>query len=317
VKIGEVFRPAQRDLWRETFMRTNLPRLSRRAFLHAPTALAVPGLVAATEIQPGKDLWAGLPGLGKIIDAHSHLYHHSRRDWAEADRKLIDAADKLGIDQLCCSILTPRRPATVEGFRECNQWVAEAVKRYPGRVLGYCYVNPGYQRQALEEVRRRIDEGFVGLKLYNEYRCTDPVVFPVIELAISLAVPVLHHAGHHHHFVREQPHISDGGHLAELARRYPEAKLICAHICGGGDWEWTIKALRQARTVSLDLSGSVTDDGVVEMAARVLGTERLLFACDMSMTASVGRLLAADLDPHAKAKILGANMVRLLQRTKS
>jgi uncharacterized protein len=266
--------------------------------------------------QPGKKLWADVPALGKVIDAHSHLYHHSRPDWAEADRKVIDAADKLGIDQLCCSILTPRRPATIEGFRECNRWVGEAIQRFPGRVLGYCYVNPGYQHEAIDEIRRRVDLGFIGIKLYNEYRCTDPVVFPVIELAISLGVPILHHAGHAHHFVPEQPHISDGGQLAELARRYPEAKLICAHICGGGDWEWTIKALRGARTVSLDLSGSVTDLGVVEMAARILGPERLLFACDMSMTASVGRLRAADIDSRDKAMILGANMIRLMQRTK-
>ena len=40
-----------------------------------------------------------------------------------------------------------------------------------------------------------------------------------------------------HYFLDDQPHISDGGHLAELARRYPEGKLICAHVCGGGDWE--------------------------------------------------------------------------------
>jgi len=29
---------------------------------------------------------------------------------------------------------------------------------------------PGYQREALEEIRRYVrDEGFVGVKLYNEY----------------------------------------------------------------------------------------------------------------------------------------------------
>jgi hypothetical protein len=111
-------------------MRTPLPPLSRRAFLQGPTALAVSRFRGATEIQPGKDLWADVPGLGKIIDAHSHLYHHGRPDWAEADRKVIDAADKLGIDQLCCSILTPRRPASAEGFRECNQWVGEAMNRF-------------------------------------------------------------------------------------------------------------------------------------------------------------------------------------------
>jgi predicted TIM-barrel fold metal-dependent hydrolase len=93
--------------------------------------------------------------------------------------------------------------------------------------------------------------------------------------------------------------------------------LICAHICGGGDWEWTIRALRHAPSVSLDLSGSVTDDGVVEMAARDLGADRLLFACDMSMTASVGRLRGADLTPAERRKILGENMERLLARRRT
>jgi predicted TIM-barrel fold metal-dependent hydrolase len=251
----------------------------------------------------------------RVIDCHAHMHHHSLPTWEADDRKLIEVADRLGIDQLCCSILTPRRPATAEGFRECNQWLTEAVKRFPGRVLAYSYVNPGHQREALEEVRRCVeDRGFIGIKLYNEHRCTDPIVFPIVELAIELRVPILHHAGHSHYFVPEQPHISDGGHLAELSHRYPEAMLICAHICGGGDWEWTIKALRHAPSVFLDLSGSVTDDGVVEMAARTLGVSRLLFGCDMSMTAGMGRIRAAELDAGDKARILGTNMQAILGR---
>jgi len=182
---------------------------------------------------------------GPVIDCHAHLTHHSSAAYQEKDRKLIEAADKLGIDRLCCSILTPRRPATAEGFRECNAWLAEAMKRFGDRVLGYCYVNPGYGRQAVEEVRRCVeDRGFIGVKLYNEHVCTDPVVFPVVELAIKLRVPILHHAGHAHYPLPGQPRISDGGHLAELARRYGEARLICAHVGGGGDWEWTVKAHR-------------------------------------------------------------------------
>ncbi len=254
----------------------------------------------------------------KVIDWHAHLMHHSRSTWEADDRSLIEAADQLGIDQLCCSTLTPRRPATAEGFRECNRWTLEGMDRFRGRVLGYCYVNPGFKKEALEEIKRCIeDRGIIGIKLYNEYTCTDPVVFPVVELAIELGVPILHHAGHLHYFLDAQPHVSDGGHLAELARRYPEAKLICAHICGGGDWEWTIKALRHAPNVSLDTSGSVTDEGVVEMAARVLGVDRLVFGCDMSLTASVGRLRAANLSAPDKEKILGANMAKLMKRGKS
>ena len=88
----------------------------------------------------------------------------------------------------------------------------------------------------------------------------------------------------------------------------------CAHICGGGDWEWTIKALRHAPSVYLDTSGSVPDEGVVEMAARVLGADRLLFGCDMSMTVSVGRIRDARLSAADKQKILGDNMEQILRK---
>jgi len=282
--------------------------MPRRTFLQTLGVVSSSGLARSPVAQP----W---PAGTKVTDCHAHLHHHSRPSWQEDDRKLIEAADLLGIDELCCSILTPRRPSTAEGFRECNQWVTEAMRRFPGRVLGYCYVNPGYGREALDEVRRCVEQrGFIGVKLYNEYRVTEPVVWPIIELTIELRVPILHHAGHAHYFLEDQPRISDGGHLAEVSRRYPEAMLICAHIGGGGDWEWTIKALRNAPTAYLDTSGSVVDNGIIEMAARVLGPDRLLFGCDNSMTAGVGKLRAADLSAEDKQKILGGNMQRILAK---
>jgi predicted TIM-barrel fold metal-dependent hydrolase len=114
--------------------------------------------------------------------------------------------------------------------------------------------------------------------------------------------------------MEEQPRISDGGHMAELARRYPEAMVICAHIGGGGDWEWTIKALRNAPSVHLDTSGSGIEEGMIEMAARILGPDRLLFGCDNQMTAGVGKVRAADLRAEVKEKIWGGNMQQILAR---
>ena len=299
------------------------PRISRRTVLKGSVALALgtagqsPAHSMAVE-KPEAGTSNSTLYKGKVIDCHAHLNHRSRATWEADDGKLIEAADKLGIDQLCCSTLTPHQPATADGFRECNQWTADGMRRFPGRVLGYCYVNPGYGREALDEIRRCIeDEEFIGIKLYNEYTCTEPVVFPVVELAIELGVPILQHALHSHYFVEEQPRMSDGGHLAALAGRYPEAMLICAHISGGGDWEWTIKALLHAPNVLLDTSGSVTDDGTVEMAASMVGADRVVFGCDSSMTAGVGKIRGANLSAQDKQKILGENMTKLLRRRKS
>jgi len=249
----------------------------------------------------------------KVIDAHSHLFHHGRPSWKEDERKLIDAADKLHIDQLCCSVLPPERPMTLEGCQESNRMAWEGAQRFPGRILPYCTTNPGYGRASLDEIRRCVeDRGFIGVKLYNDYRVTEPVYWPMVELAIELRIPLLQHAGHTTWLPSPQPRISDGGHIAELAARYPEAIIICAHIAGGGDWEWTAKALRNARSVYLDISGSNIDEGTVEMATRILGADRLLFACDMSMTASVGRIRGADISETDRIKILGTNMQRIL-----
>lgn len=286
------------------------PTASRREFLRRSGASTLALGLAASRSAAGE----GPPGRTRVIDCHAHLHHRSRPGWEADDLALIDAADRLGIDALCCSILTPRRPATADGFRECNGWVLDGMKRHPGRVLGYCYVNPGAGAEAVDEVARRVErDGFIGVKLYNEYRCTDPVVFPIVERAIELKVPILHHAGHLHYPLADQPLISDGGHLAELAGRYPEATLICAHICGGGDWEWTIKALRHARNVFLDTSGSVPDAGVIDLAAATLGVDRLLFGCDMSMSQSVARIRGSSLSEPDRQRVLGGNFERILR----
>jgi len=183
--------------------------LSRRTFLGAAAASA-----AALEVQG-----AASPDL-KVIDAHSHLHHHSIPGWSDNDRKLIDDADKLGIDQMWCSTLPPERPATPESFRQCNRWTAEAIRRFPGKIRGYCFVNPGYTREALEEIQRCVgDRDFVGVKLYNDYRADEPVLFPIVELTIRLRCPILQHGGHTSWLGSPQPRISDAGHIGMLARR--------------------------------------------------------------------------------------------------
>ncbi len=279
--------------------------IQRRTFLASAGASPLAGTAGAPLARFGV----------RVIDAHDHLTNHGASNWRERDRLIIEAADKLGIEQLCCSILPPERPTSLEGFRQCNQWLLEAMGRFPGRVLGYCFVNPGYTREAVDEIRRYVvDHGFMGVKLYNDYRITEPVLRPIIELSIELGVPILQHAGHTTWLADAQPRISDGGHLAEAGRRYPEAMLICAHIAGGGDWEWTAKALKNAPSVYLDTSGSVIDEGMIEFAARTLTAARLLFGCDLSFTASAGRIAGAELSETDRRKILGDNMRAILAR---
>ena len=221
--------------------------------------------------------------------------------------------ERLEIDQIWCSLPVTQGLPTPDEFRACNDRVDEAMRAYPDRICGFCYVNPGYRTQALEEIERCVSGlGMIGVKLYRQYKANDSVVFPVIEKAISLRVPVLWHAGNQTTLIRGQlsqtdKNTSHAGDIAELARRYPEATLIEGHIGGGGDWEWAIRQLRHVRNVYLDTSGSVIDSGMIEMAADVLGAERLLFGTDMTMEGGVGKILGAELTDEQRELILWKN----------
>jgi len=247
------------------------------------------------------------------IDAHAHIDPPGAPDPWAGDRLLIEAADALEIDYLCCSCLSNARPATPEAFSACNEHLRDAIAYFGDRILGYCYVNPGFQREAVQDIKRCIDDfGFIGVKLYNEYKVWDPAVRPVLETCLELDIPILHHAGHPWRPLPGQPFISDAADMGRVVQQYPELKLIYGHIWGGGDWEWTLRALRDAPGLHADTSGSVVDEGGIEKAVQMLGADRLLFACDMSMTAGVGKVLAADISDEDREAIFSGNMRRLL-----
>lgn len=254
-----------------------------------------------------------------VIDAHMHVRARSDGglDESYCDRT-IEAGDLFGIDVFCVSDLELNGPLRYEQFHRANERVREAMLRYPTRFRGYCFVNPA-DRKALDEVTQRVqDEGFAGIKLYNQYRIDDPIQEPIIERAIAWGIPVLMHAGHctDPESMTAQPWISDASHFAALARRYPDAILIEAHIGGGGDWEWALKHLREAPSVYLDTAGSVVDEWMIDRCVEELGVGRLLFATDMTIEGGIGKILDAGLDESQRAAILGGNFASILARRK-
>ena len=70
--------------------------------------------------------------------------------------------------------------------------------------------------------------------------------------------------------------MADAADFVRAAHLYPECMLIEAHIGGGGDWEWSIRQLRDAPSVYLDTSGSIIDERMIEMCVEELGAERAL-----------------------------------------
>ncbi len=247
------------------------------------------------------------------IDCHNHIFLAPR----VTPRAVIEAADRLHIERVAIS-----RPVgdTPDGFRESNDMILAAMREFPKRFLGQCFLNPAYPREAMEEMKRCMDLGMAGLgELYTQVKINDPLYYPFIEKCIELKAPILMHARADLGMLRPgyrneaPPATSRASDFAAAARRYPEAILIHAHIGGGGDWEYMCKTLRSAPTVYLDTSGSVTDTGMIDFAVRYLGVERLLFATDENFESGVGKILAARLTEQQRRMIFFDNYNRILR----
>jgi predicted TIM-barrel fold metal-dependent hydrolase len=101
--------------------------------------------------------------------------------------------------------------------------------------------------------------------------------------------------------------------LVALAKRHPEASIICGHT--GGNWELGIRTVRDQANVSVDLGGGDPTAGIVEMAVRELGASRVLYGSDVagrSISSQLGKVTSAQISAEEKQQILGVNLRRLM-----
>ena len=253
------------------------------------------------------------------IDAHEHV----TIDGSNIDAQ-IDFADRLGIEKLEISRPIPEvsgKVVTPEEFRKCNDAVLNAMKQYPDRYLGSCFVNPVYGKESLEEIKRCVDHGMIGLKVYNQVKINDPLFYPVIEKFIDLKMIILMHAhcgigvgGKRTKYGNIQPNASIPEDFVDAAKRYPEAMFQYAHTGGGGDWEYACKALKEYPNIYVDTSGSNNCGNMIDYALKYLGEERLFFGTDGSYYQGVGTILASNLNDAQKKKIFFENFNNILRK---
>lgn len=258
-----------------------------------------------------------------VVAWHEHITGDSFSDALEkldvaSVEKAIEVMDLYGIDTVMTSmpILDPHCPPEV--FSKANDRTYEAMKRHPGRICGQAFVNPGYIRETLKELERCADRGFSGIKLYHQYYMDNPAMFPMIEKCIELDLHILMHSAKGTDWETNfmQPRLSNGVHMANAARRYPEADFIMGHIGGGGDWKWSVKAIKDTPNVMADIGGSVHDRPLIEESVAELGADRLLFATDGPWSSGISKVLGADISEEDKKTILaGKKFARFAERT--
>jgi predicted TIM-barrel fold metal-dependent hydrolase len=186
--------------------------------------------------------------------------------------------------------------------------VHHLMERLPGHVVGFAYLNPAHAGAATDELRRCVEElGFRGIKLWVATFCDDPRVNPIVERAIEWDMPILVHC-----WVKitgNLPFESTPMHLGSLARRYPEARLLMAHL--GGDWEYGCKVTRDCPNIYVDTSGSIAEMGEIEKLVESVGVERVLFGTDNSdLSFCRGKILGANLTEAQREAIFWRNAER-------
>lgn len=132
-------------------------------------------------------------------------WHRSRPEIAEALADIgetrIKTMDDAGIDLAVLSLAAPGveqldGSAAVRGARDCNDALAAAVDRYPGRFAGFAALPISEPRAAADELQRTIDNGFVGAEINGHCRgvyLDDPHFEPILERAAALQAPIYLH----------------------------------------------------------------------------------------------------------------------------
>jgi hypothetical protein len=246
-----------------------------------------------------------------VIDFHVHITR--RLDDCEA---ILNSAWRCGIETICVSSLGDEgyiHDPSPEQFRSANDYVLESMTRFPGEVIGFCYLNPNYPEESLEEIDRCVLKGGMrGIKLWIACKASDPKLDWIVERAIELDLPILQHS--FDKATGNFPNESRPQDVAELAKKFPEAKIVMAHLHGNG--RRGIAEIAELENVSVDLCGSDPEAGLLEYAVGEIGADRLLFGSDApgrDFAVQMGKALGARITDDEKLKILSLNAARLLK----
>ena len=241
-----------------------------------------------------------------IVDAHVHMGKFQGLLNVEATADfIIEMSEQAGIDVVAVTHIT----ALFYDMYEGNRLLAEALRRYPGRMLGWATISSAnYGQGAIDEMRRCVEEdGMVGLKIYSSLASpiSEPAALRVFEAAAAMGLPILAH--------------SDPWACEAVCRELPEAKLIMAHmgntVSARGDWNRAIDAAVRHSNLILDISGSSHVAGFVEAAVEAVGPQRVMFGSDLPIfdqRVQMAKVTGATLSEEAKALILGGNAARIL-----
>jgi len=240
------------------------------------------------------------------IDAHNHLGGPDKGDGkSQSPDELLAVMDRAGIDRAVVFPFNEAEPGV--SFARCNDYIAVAADNHPGRIIGFCRLDPNAGAAAVAELERCVAQlGLRGVKLHpssQNFALDHPVLADILEAAQDLRVPVVFDTG---------KKMSPPAGVAALAARYPRLAVIMAHM---NLYDESIEAARSASNVFRGTTGYF-NIGRLGRAIRELGAPRFISGSDspyIKMESETGKFFKIEgLTDDERRLILGDNFIKAL-----
>jgi len=239
----------------------------------------------------------------QIVDAHCHIGYFG--GWANVGitaEALIELNKAFNVIQ---SVV----------FAQDNQLTRDAVNAHPKNFTGYVWLNPFDGEKAVNELRTAVKEwDCKGVKLhplFQAFIADDPIVYPIMDEARRLKLPVAIHSGH--------PPFSLPWSIGELAEVYPDVTIVMLHM-GHGHGLYIRAAINTAKRYSniiLETSGMPMHTKIKE-AMDTVGDDRVIYGSDIPFhhpSVELQRVKMAGLNEEQLRKLLHDNAVEKLRLT--
>ncbi len=277
-----------------------------------------------------------------IIDFHAHIFPEKIRDHREdylssepafrllyespkseliGVAELIDVMDEQNVDK---SVVFGFPWVSSEIFRLNNDYIIDAVKRYPDRLIGFgCFDLDS--PDAVKETERCLEAGLsgVGELAFYQSGIDDEALKkmePVMELCKERDLPVLIHTN------EPVGHVYPGktpvtmSQIYNLAKKYPKNKIVLAHWGGGIFFFNLLKrdAKDVLKNVWYDTAASpyLYDPEIFNAAIELTGVDKILFGSDLPLLKPARyykEIEKAGITKEDMDKILGGNAAQLLK----
>ena len=207
------------------------------------------------------------------------------------DEDLIRAMDEDGVDRSVAMGIG----WTDHGLaRQSNDYIIEATRNYPDRIVGFCSVNPAWGEIAVREVERCAEAGLLGIgELHPDSQKFDigdvNTMRPLLEVADDYGLIITAHTSEPvGHLYQGKGRTTPGVimRFIESARDYPNVKIICAHWGGGLPFYALMPEVEDAlRNVWFDTAASpfLYSPKIFPIVADLVGTDKILPASDFPL----------------------------------